>query len=93
VACSKFPQGPRNLKGHWHDHPFVRRDGFAEPDLLRDVIADDDDNLRGVGVETRDVSSKTAFRMQATGGSPSSILCQVRPSSVEPKSLPLRVPK
>jgi hypothetical protein len=38
-------------------------------------------------------SSTTALRTQTTEGKPSSILCQVFPSSREPNSCPLRVPK
>ena len=91
VPLSKFAQRPRNVKGHWHDYFFVRRDLLAARVFDRDDTADTDD-LR-LGVELEDARSKTAVRIQATGGSPSSIFCHVLPSSVELKSLPLRVPK
>ena len=70
----------------------MRPDFFVARDFGRDDVADDDD-LREVGVELGEVSSTTAFLTQTTGGSPSHIFCHVLPSSVELKSLPLRVPK
>jgi hypothetical protein len=53
-----------------------------------------DDDLRGdlCGLEP-DGSSTIALRIHVTGGNPSNILCHVLPSSLEPNSLPLRVPK
>ena len=92
VPCSKFAQGRWNVKGQWRDHFFVRRDLFVATDLARDEVADDN-ALVNVGVAPGEASSTTAFRMQTTGGSPSSIFCHVLPSSLEPKSFPLRVPK
>jgi len=92
VPLGKFAQGPWNVKGHRHDHLFVLRDLFVASDFARDEIADDN-ALGDVGVELGEASSTTAFRMQTTGGSPSSIFCHVLPSSLEPKSFPLRVPK
>ena len=80
------------MKGYWHDHLLVRLDVFVARDFVRDDVVDDDD-LREVVVEPGEVSSTTAFLMQTTGGNPSHIFCHVLPSSVELKSLPLRVPK
>jgi hypothetical protein len=40
-----------------------------------------------------EVSSMNALRTQTTDGNPSSIFFHVLPSSQEPKSCPLRVPK
>ena len=92
APLSKLAQRPRNVKGHWQDYFVVRRDLLAASVFDRDDTADTDD-LRGLGVELEDARSKTAGRIQATGGSPSSIFCHVLPSSVELNSLPLRVPK
>jgi len=46
-----------------------------------------------VRTDPSEVPSTTALRTQTTDGSPSSILCQVFPSSFDPNSWPLRVPK
>jgi hypothetical protein len=91
VPASQFAQGTRNVKGYWHNHRLVRRDLFVAGDFARDEVASD--ALDNVGPEPAEASSTTAFRTQTTAGSPSSIFCHVLPSSVEPKSCPLRVPK
>jgi hypothetical protein len=85
------------VKGYRHDHLFfvgrdlfVGRDWRVEGNLDRDLGADA--ALCDVG-HNPEAPSKTAFRTQTTDGSPSSIFCHVLPSSREPKSCPLRVPK
>jgi hypothetical protein len=83
------------VKSDCHDHLLVLRDLLDATDFGRDETAGDD--LRGdlcdAGVEPGEASSTIALHMQATGGNPSSILCHVLPSSLEPNSFPLRVPK
>jgi hypothetical protein len=83
------------VKSYCQDHLLLLRDLLDATDFVRDEIADDD--LRGdlydAGVEAEEASSTIALRMQTTGGNPSSILSHVRPSSLEPNSFPLRVPK
>jgi len=83
------------VKGECHNQLFVLRDLLdgAEFTLDEAAAADLRDDLGGVRLEAEEGSSTIALRTQATGGNPSSILCHVLPSSLEPNSFPLRVPK
>src|SRR6267142_781120 len=88
----KFAQSARDVKGHGHNHLFVRRDLVFETDFARDDVVVGD-ALGSAGDETPDASSTKAVRTQVTAGNPSSIFCHVLPSSREPKICPFRVPK
>ena len=71
------------------------RDLLDAIDFDRDEVTDNDlrGDLGNVRIEPEDASSTMALRTHVIGGNPSSILCQVLPSSLEPNSFPLRVPK
>lgn len=83
------------MKSYCHDYFLPLRDSLDATDPDRDETAADDlrGDLRDVGVGPAEASSTIAVRMQTTGGKPSSILCHIFPSSFEPNSFPLRVPK
>ena len=89
----EFPQRPRNVEPYWHSHLVFRRDLLAAEDLVRDGPDDDGASLGAEGRGPEETSSIIAVRTQTMEGSPSTILCHVFPSSSEPKSCPLRVPK
>jgi hypothetical protein len=91
VPASKFAHGAWNVNGQRHDHLLVRRDLLVAEDFARDEAATA--VLGNVGPEPPEASSMTAVRTQTTAGSPWSIFCHVFPSSLDPKSCPLRVPK
>ena len=83
------------MKSYGHDYSLALRDLLDAIDFDRDEMEGDDlfCDLRDGDVGTEEASSTIAARMQTTGGKPSSILCHVFPSSLEPNSFPLRVPK
>ena len=92
APASKVAQSARNVKDYRHDQLFlVGRDLRVDRDFDRDEIAVA--ALGKIGAKPPEVSATTAFRTQTTDGRPSSIFCHVLPSSREPKSCPLRVPK
>jgi hypothetical protein len=81
------------------DHRFVRRDLVMVRDLVlvmeRDLVCDEllGTALSKLGLGLLEPSPTTALRTQTTDGSPSSIFCQLLPSSCDPNRCPLRVPK
>jgi hypothetical protein len=76
------------------DHLFVRRVLLLEIVLVDFVRREDADvGVSELAGTTPEAYSKTALRTQTTAGNPSSIFAHVRPSSREPKSWPLLVPK
>src|SRR5215813_10410240 len=95
LTLTEFAQGPWNVNRHRHNYFPVWRDLVVVRGFARDEVTDGvatDLVLLNPGAAT-EVSSTTAPLMQVTGGKPSRIFCHVRPSSLEPKSFPLRVPK
>src|ERR1700721_545152 len=76
------------------DYLFVRRVLLVEM-VLVDFVRWEDAGAapREVGGTTPEAYSTSALRTQTTEGNPSSIFSHVRPSSREPKSWPLLVPK
>jgi hypothetical protein len=78
------------MKVYSHDY-FLMRD-LPEVDLDGDKAAADDP-LMDVALGPEEESSTIAVLMQTTGGKPSNTLSHVFPSSLEPNTFPLRVPK
>src|SRR5215469_1890033 len=93
ASRGEFAQRARDVKSYGQDYFFFRRDWRDVRDLLREEGGGGGDGTRTVGLEEAEPSSMKALRTQTMAGSPSRILFQVFPSSREPKSWPLRVPK